>query len=294
MSKNIKWPTDNKISEETKKDIIADKERKDKEIKARAEETKFKQRMSMGTPPKPDRNSSDLIWKKLFPGISKLSESEKNDFKKAVEKMNSGSWEFWMKPVAALNGYSRAESYTFPMNPNQFDTASITKFGDKRPATSNNPTRSHGRLDIYGYGGKNGEDGHEIKACTEGTVVSVTNYVGETKIVTVVSKDGSVINYGEIASNVKVGDKITQGQTIGKTKVMQNDSMLHIEFYEGKPSDKEAAIKAANEKVGTNIVETGSVNSSNMDYVNSNKYNNLPFDRREDMHDPTIVVALQV
>jgi len=73
---------------------------------------------------------------------------------------------------------------------------------------------------------------------TNGTVTAIYEFYPGTMAIEVKNDDGSVIRYGEIKPNVKVGDKVKQGQVIGK--IIRNskggDAMLHLEVYKGDSS----------------------------------------------------------
>jgi murein DD-endopeptidase MepM/ murein hydrolase activator NlpD len=83
-----------------------------------------------------------------------------------------------------------------------------------------------------------------IVACEDGTIVNFYHFYRSTYALLVEHKD-VVINYGEVdkdslkVNNLKVGDKVKAGQTIGLVGKMYSSSMLHFETYvKGTRSNK--------------------------------------------------------
>jgi murein DD-endopeptidase MepM/ murein hydrolase activator NlpD len=93
----------------------------------------------------------------------------------------------------------------------------------------------------------------EVVSIEDGEIVAVEWFTGEkvgmpwwnnTQAVAIKGKSG-IINYGEILTNLKIGDKVTEGQLIGRvTPVLKKDkgkvpstSMLHIEMYKEYDGD---------------------------------------------------------
>lgn len=92
------------------------------------------------------------------------------------------------------------------------------------------------------------ENGDEVFAIESGIVVNINHFTGEfikspwwnnTKCIMVEGSSG-VFNYGELMplENLKIGDKITEGQLIGHvTTVLKENkgrpmNMLHLELYQ--------------------------------------------------------------
>lgn len=263
--------------------------------------------IKMETPNRPALKGEDDKWEKLFPGFSRLSKGQQEDFKKQMRAMDDKSWEYWTKPLASLGNKSRSQSYKFPMNCKENDNTSLN-FGalrDKATKTTKDDT-SHAGIDIYGNGGKASRDGNaEVRAATTGTIVFIgpKGYVPGTEAqhVQVVNDDGSIINYGEIVpENLKVGMRVSAGQTLGKTAKLIKQSMLHIEIYEGSQSrngktsaqaaeEAKKAYESGEKTDGTNFVTNISEEPS---YTGGNKYNGNPFKRSKDLMNPTPFAAL--
>lgn len=76
--------------------------------------------------------------------------------------------------------------------------------------------------------------GTKVYAITSGTVQRVALYYSSTLAVEVKNDDGSILRYCEISTDLEDGDRVEQGELIGK--IMRTDSgteMLHMEVYYG-------------------------------------------------------------
>ena len=100
---------------------------------------------------------------------------------------------------------------------------------------------THTGVDLYC------EDGDEVFAIEDGVVIAIEDFTGENagspwweQTQAVVIKSGNLIwLYGEITTDLVVGQKISEGQIIGNVKrVLKKDkqktptSMLHMELYD--------------------------------------------------------------
>jgi len=97
---------------------------------------------------------------------------------------------------------------------------------------------THTGVDLYC------EEDHMVVAVEDGEVVAVEHFTGynespwweDTEAVLIEGESGVVL-YGEIIPSVKVGDKLHQGDLVGKVKrVLKKDkglptTMLHLELY---------------------------------------------------------------
>lgn len=101
--------------------------------------------------------------------------------------------------------------------------------GSRKFATSRGGgKRAHAGLDFVA------PHGTEVYAITSGTVQRVAVFYQSTWAVEVVNDDGSILRYCEIATELKVGDYVQQGDIIGT--IMRADGgteMLHMEVYYG-------------------------------------------------------------
>lgn len=261
------------------------------------------------TPEQLSKNAPDSEWEKLFPGFSRLSDDNKTIFKKQMSEMDKTSWTMWTTPLKELNGLSRSQSYTLPMNCKDNDQTSLN-FGQHRKKTKKSGPRSHAGLDIYGNGGFSNREGNaEVRAATSGTVVFVgkTGYVPGTEAqhVQIISDDGALINYGEIVpTNLKPGMRVSSGQVLGRTAKLKNQSMLHIEIYEGSQRNEagQKTIAEAKKTVEENYRKNpnGYVEGYNFitnkkefpSYTADNRTNEQPFNRPKDLLNPTPFAAL--
>lgn len=88
--------------------------------------------------------------------------------------------------------------------------------------------RAHAGLDFVA------PHGTKVYAITSGTVQRVAVFYQSTLAVEVVNDDGSILRYCEIATDLKAGDYVKQGDLIGT--IMRADGgteMLHMEVYYG-------------------------------------------------------------
>lgn len=128
--------------------------------------------------------------------------------------------------------------------------------------------RAHAGLDFVA------PHGTKVYAITSGTVQRVAVFFESTLAVEVLNDDGSILRYCEISTSLRVGDRVEQGDVIGK--IMRSDvgtEMLHMEVYYG---DGEGSLTQTSNKTYT--------------YVD-NSYN---FMRRSDLMDPTFLKDLKV
>jgi len=129
-------------------------------------------------------------------------------------------------------------------------------------------TRAHAGLDFVA------PHGTKIYAVTSGTVQRVALFYQNTYGVEVLNDDGSILRYCEIASNLKAGDYVKQGDVIGT--IMRADGgteMLHIEVYLG---DGEGS-----------LTQTWNDTYSYVKVLNGRQYK-----RRSDLLDPTFLKDL--
>ena len=157
-----------------------------------------------------------------------------------------------------INGWIYPLSQKHTLNP----TTDGRAFG----ASRSNGARAHAGIDLIV------PPGVKVYSCTDGIVDYIDNafYAG-TACVVVKNKDGSWINYGEISSNVRVGQSLKKGDVIGTVKANNSSgaSMLHFETYIGDSSG--------------NVL------------VNNGSYKHVPqktYKRRCDLSDPTFVINL--
>ncbi len=125
--------------------------------------------------------------------------------------------------------------------------------------------RAHAGLDFVA------PHGTKVYAITSGTVQRVAPFYQNTVAVEVLNDDGSILRYCEIATNLKVGDYLEQGDVIGT--ILRADSgteMLHMEVYYG---NGEGMLTQTSNKT--------------YKYVDSKNYQ-----RRSDLLDPTFLKDL--
>ncbi len=101
--------------------------------------------------------------------------------------------------------------------------------GSRKFATSRGGgKRAHAGLDFVA------PHGTKVYAITSGTVQRVAVFYQSTWAVEVVNDDGSILRYCEIATDLKVGDYVQQGDIIGTiTRADGGTEMLHMEVYYG-------------------------------------------------------------
>lgn len=126
--------------------------------------------------------------------------------------------------------------------------------------------RAHAGLDLVV------PHGTKVYAVTSGTVQRVAVFYQNTWAVEVKNDDGSILRYCEIATDLKAGDYVKQGDIIGTIlRAESGTEMVHMEVYLG---DGEGM-----------LTQTGN-NSYN--YVDNSKN----FQRRSDLIDPTFLKDL--
>lgn len=126
--------------------------------------------------------------------------------------------------------------------------------------------RAHAGLDFLA------PHGTKVYAITSGTVQRIALFYQNTCAVEVLNDDGSILRYCEIATNLKTGDRVEQGDVIGT--ILRADGgteMLHMEVYLG---DAEGM-----------LTQTG---NRSFKYVDESKN----FQRRNDLLDPTFLKDL--
>lgn len=139
--------------------------------------------------------------------------------------------------------------------------------GSRRFATSRGGgKRAHAGLDFVA------PHGTKVYAITSGTVQRIAVFYQSTLAVEVANDDGSILRYCEIATDLKVGDYVQQGDVIGT--IMRADGgteMLHMEVYLG---DEEGMLTQSGNRT--------------YKYVDDSKY----YVRRSDLLDPTFLKDL--
>ena len=118
------------------------------------------------------------------------------------------------------------------------NTASSAKYGAARSGG-----RTHKGVDYYPEDGTDslyGSDGtpRNIYAMKDGEVVDyMGNFYAGTAAVVINHGDFYAL-YGEISTNLRVGDTVKQGQIIGQMKLSTDDTlMLHLEIFVGGYDD---------------------------------------------------------
>ena len=141
--------------------------------------------------------------------------------------------------------------------------------GDRMFANSRSGgNRAHAGIDFVA------PHGTVVYAITSGTVQRVAVFYQSTYAVEVLNDDGSVLRYCEIATQLKVGDYVHQGDVIGTIqRATGGTEMLHMEVYYGNVSGP--------------LTQTW---NRNYLYVDSGKV----FIRRSDLLDPTFLKDLPV
>lgn len=125
--------------------------------------------------------------------------------------------------------------------------------------------RAHAGLDFVA------PHGTKVYAITSGTVQRVAVFYQNTWAVEVVNDDGSILRYCEIATELKVGDYVQQGDIIGTIlRANSGTEMLHMEVYYG---DGEGMLTQSGNKT--------------YKYVSEKNYM-----RRSDLLDPTFLKDL--
>ena len=141
---------------------------------------------------------------------------------------------------SALTSYYLLEGLpTSPVKHAEYkNTAASAKYGAARSGG-----RTHKGVDYYPVDGTDrlyGSDGtpRNIYAMKDGEVVDymVDFYAGTAAVV--INHGDFYALYGEISTNLRVGDTVKQGQIIGKMKLSTDDTlMLHLEIFKGGYDD---------------------------------------------------------
>ena len=156
----------------------------------------------------------------------------------------------------------RMKTWTCPVKDAFGEVTGSRKFATSRGGGR----RAHAGLDFVA------PHGTKVYAITSGTVQRVAVFYQSTWAVEVVNGDGSILRYCEIATELKVGDYVQQGDIIGT--IMRADGgteMLHMEVYYG---DEEGMLTQSGNKT--------------YKYVDDSKY----YIRRSDLLDPTFLKDL--
>ena len=99
-------------------------------------------------------------------------------------------------------------------------------------ASRSDGERAHAAIDFYVRGGH----GVSVYAMESGIVIEYVPYFyAGTSSVAIEHADGTILRYCEISSSLRVGDKVTRGQRIGKiiANTLDGGTMLHLELYAG-------------------------------------------------------------
>lgn len=117
------------------------------------------------------------------------------------------------------------------IRPVKADCHSIENNERRFGALRDNGVRLHAGIDFVPR-----ENGHgtPVYAVTSGTVTNYYYFFAGTDALVVLNDDGTVIRYGEISSDLRVGDRVAQGQQIAAIATMYSGAaMLHLEWYCG-------------------------------------------------------------
>lgn len=156
----------------------------------------------------------------------------------------------------------RMQTWTCPVKDAFGEVTGSRKFATSRGGGA----RAHAGLDFVA------PHGTKVYAITSGTVQRIAVFYQSTWAVEVVNDDGSILRYCEIATDLKVGDYVEQGDIIGT--IMRADGgteMLHMEVYLG---DEEGMLTQSGNRT--------------YKYVDDSKY----YVRRSDLLDPTFLKDL--
>lgn len=82
--------------------------------------------------------------------------------------------------------------------------------------------------------------GTAVYACQSGTVIEVNAFFENTYEVVIRHEDSSILRYGEIRAEVRIGDYVEQGEKIGSIMraSASKTEMLHLELYYGSESSR--------------------------------------------------------
>lgn len=158
---------------------------------------------------------------------------------------------------------ARLNKWICPLKDDFEEVVGSRTFGSSRSGGA----RAHAGLDFVA------PHGTKVYAVTSGTVKRVALFYQNTYAVEVLNDDGSILRYCEIASNLKAGDYVKQGDVIGTILRAEQGKteMLHIEVYMG---DGEGSL-------------TQTWNNT-FSYVDNKNYQ-----RRSDLIDPTFLKDLR-
>lgn len=127
-------------------------------------------------------------------------------------------------PKVAAFVEERMQTWICPVKDEFGEVTGSRKFATSRGGGA----RAHAGLDFVA------PHGTKVYAITSGTVQRVAVFYQSTWAVEVVNDDGSILRYCEIATDLKVGDYVKQGDIVGT--IMRADGgteMLHMEVYMG-------------------------------------------------------------
>lgn len=165
-------------------------------------------------------------------------------------------------PKVAAFVEERMKIWTCPVKDAFGEVTGSRKFATSRGGGK----RAHAGLDFVA------PHGTKVYAITSGTVQRIAVFYQSTWAVEVANDDGSILRYCEIATELKVGDYVEQGDIIGT--IMRADGgteMLHMEVYLG---DEEGMLTQSGNRT--------------YKYVDDSKY----YVRRSDLIDPTFLKDL--
>ena len=156
----------------------------------------------------------------------------------------------------------RMKSWICPVKVTFGDVVGSRTFASSRSSGK----RAHAGLDFVA------PHGIKVYAITSGTVQRVAVFYQNTVAVEVKNDDGSILRYCEIATDLKAGDTVKQGDVIGTIlRAESGTEMLHMEVYFGDGDGM--------------LTQTG---NKSYKYVDSSKN----FQRRSDLLDPTFLKDL--
>lgn len=154
------------------------------------------------------------------------------------------------------------QTWTLPLKDAFGEVVGSREFASSRSSGK----RAHAGIDFVA------PHGTKVYAITSGTVQRIALFYYNTSAVEILNDDGSILRYCEIDPAVKVGDRVEQGELVGK--ILRADSgteMLHMEVYYG---DGEGMLTQGSNRTFT--------------YLETNKH----FQRRSDLLDPTFLKDL--
>lgn len=164
-------------------------------------------------------------------------------------------------PIAAFEEKC-LDTWTLPLKATFKSITGSRAFASSRSSG----TRAHAGIDFVAAAGT------KVYAMTSGKVLQVYAFYESTYAVEVLNDDGSILRYCEISSSVEAGDRVKQGEVIGKIKrATGGTEMLHLELYYG---DASGALTQRN--------------NTDYTYVDSSR----KFQRRADLLDPTFLKNL--